>query len=354
MQWVEGLTLNDFVRQHADKPAMLEGLLQIWVRMAARLRGAGIAHADLQHGNVLLVPGSTAHSLAVKLVDYDGMFVPALAGSDSGEVGHPCYQHPQRSAERTYSAEVDRFPLLLIATALCAVKVGGRELWDRYNTGDNFLFREADLRAPDRSPLFAELLRLPDERTVRLTRLTLDALKGGVVSAPLLEGTLPELLAAAAPKPTAARVRVTGTVTLVPVTLAAPVAEAEAGALWDFEGEEKPLVRRRRKSVLPRWVWGVAVAGAAALVLVGGLAALAFWDMLGHPQNHAVGGNDHQPSLERPLGPGKKWRSPDTGAPRYFRMVIARKAAPTAASQAVPSSRPKASHPIRTPLCRWR
>jgi hypothetical protein len=26
MQWVEGLTLNEFVRQHLDKPPMLEGL----------------------------------------------------------------------------------------------------------------------------------------------------------------------------------------------------------------------------------------------------------------------------------------------------------------------------------------
>jgi hypothetical protein len=89
MQWVEGLTLNEFVKQNLDKPPMLEGLLQIWGRMAQRLRTAGIAHGDLQHGNILLVTGSTANALAMKLIDYDGMFVRALARKPSGEVGHP-------------------------------------------------------------------------------------------------------------------------------------------------------------------------------------------------------------------------------------------------------------------------
>src|ERR1019366_553621 len=81
---------------------------------------------DLQHGNILLVPGAGANSLALKLIDYDGMWTPALAKVKSGEVGHANYQHPQRVREGTYSAEVDRFPLLLIATALRALTVKGR------------------------------------------------------------------------------------------------------------------------------------------------------------------------------------------------------------------------------------
>jgi Ser/Thr protein kinase RdoA (MazF antagonist) len=85
MQWVEGQTLNQFVGKNLDKPAMLDALLHIWVRMAKYLRAAQIAHADLQHGNVLLVPGASANSLALKLIDYDGLCVPALAGARSGE-----------------------------------------------------------------------------------------------------------------------------------------------------------------------------------------------------------------------------------------------------------------------------
>ncbi len=160
MHWVEGLTLNAFVRDMLDKPAMLEKLSRIWVRLAHRLREAKLTHCDLQHGNVLLVPDSEAHALAVKLIDYDGMWVPALAKTPSGEFGHPAYQHPRRLHDRIYNAEVDRFGLLSVYVALRALIAGGRQLWERYDTGDNMLFRQTDFEAPSKSPLFAELLRM--------------------------------------------------------------------------------------------------------------------------------------------------------------------------------------------------
>ena len=55
MQWVEGFLLNEFVRNNLDKPALLDGLGQIWLRMAKRLREANLAHADLQHEGVAVV-----------------------------------------------------------------------------------------------------------------------------------------------------------------------------------------------------------------------------------------------------------------------------------------------------------
>src|SRR5204863_36492 len=67
MQWVEGFTLNEFVKQYVDQPKYLDLLCQIWLRLARGLRQATLAHCDLQHGNVLLVPGD-ANKLAVELV----------------------------------------------------------------------------------------------------------------------------------------------------------------------------------------------------------------------------------------------------------------------------------------------
>src|SRR5262245_20948940 len=132
MQWVEGQTINAFVRERLDRKNLLEALAQIWIRVARRLREAKLAHGDLQHGNALLVPGSTANSVGVKLIDYDGMIVPDLLAKPSGEVGHPAYQHPERARGRVYSAEVDRFPHLVIVTALRSLWVGGRQLWEKY------------------------------------------------------------------------------------------------------------------------------------------------------------------------------------------------------------------------------
>ena len=96
MEWVEGLTLNQFVGRYADNPTLLEALSRNWGRTAKYLRAVQVGHCDLQHGNVLLTPGANAGLLALKLIDYDGMWAPALAGKKSGEVGHASYQPPRR------------------------------------------------------------------------------------------------------------------------------------------------------------------------------------------------------------------------------------------------------------------
>src|SRR5579859_6394353 len=38
MQWVEGYTLNHFVRENLDKPQLLKTLCHIWQKLAGRLR----------------------------------------------------------------------------------------------------------------------------------------------------------------------------------------------------------------------------------------------------------------------------------------------------------------------------
>jgi hypothetical protein len=266
MRWVEGLLLNAFVRDALDKPALLNQLGQIWARMAKRLREAKVAHADLQHGNVLLVPGSSASSLAVKLIDYDGMWVPALAASKSGEVGHPNYQHPQRLREGTYSPEVDRFPELVVATALRALALGGKALWQRYDNGDNLLFKEADLSAPAESALFGELRGMADPLLQKLVGTLQDAVQVKLEQTLLLEEMLPEDKTAIKGK--------------------AAVTMTASGPDWDFTGGEQPVPPRRRRregSKVPRRAWAVGSAAAMALLMGGVFLA-------------TRGGNDDQPS----------------------------------------------------------
>ncbi len=271
MQWVEGLTLNQFVRQYIDKPAMLEALTQIWGRMAKYLRAAAVAHCDLQHGNILLVPGSGANSLALKLIDYDGMWTPTLAKVQSGEIGHPNYQHPQRLRQGIYNAEVDRFPLLLIATALRALTVKGKALWDKYDNGDNLLFKESDLRDPSKSQLIGELTLLGDPLTAALTANLRKSLAGGLESAPLLEQVLPESsIMSSRPSRLATNA----------VTKAIPAAAPVVAGL-DF-GEPAPeLVKRKNRRQNSSSASGLVWIGAAAVVLIVVIGGIAAWTMRG-------------------------------------------------------------------------
>ncbi len=192
MRWVEGFRLNEFVCEHSNKPVVLERLAQLWLRLGQELRDAGMAHGDLQHGNVLLVPGSKSSSLALKLIDYDGMFVPALAEVPSGEVGHPNYQHPQRLSAGGYDREMDRFAHLLIYSALRCLRVGGTNLWQRHDNGENLLFREEDFREPSKSCLLRELWELKDRDTRYLIGHLLLASRGPLLVAPALDELVDE------------------------------------------------------------------------------------------------------------------------------------------------------------------
>jgi hypothetical protein len=268
MQWVEGLLLNQFVRDSLTKPAQLESLLKRWERMARRLREADVAHGDLQHGNVLLVPGSRTTSLALKLIDYDGMFVPALAGRPAAEAGHPAYQHPQRLREATSDPDVDRVPLLVIATALRGLIVAGPSLWQRYDNGDNLLFREADLRAPGQSALFRQLWRLQDPLLRVLTARLALACEDPLELAPPLTALLAEdLLPVLGPEQKVRAEKLLGSPVHYPVGL-------PAGDAFEFV-EVAPRRTPRRPN--PTWV-AIAWASVGFLALVLALAlALVWW-----------------------------------------------------------------------------
>ncbi len=280
MQWVEGQLLNEIVRNHLEKPNILEGLSQIWLRMAKRLREANAAHADLQHGNVILVPGSKAGLWAVRLIDYDGMWVPTLAQKKSGEVGHTNYQHPLRISRGTYSADVDRFPHLVIYTALRSLRFMGKDLWERYDNGDNLLFKQSDLAAPGKSPLFQELLKVPDAATLKMVQTLMRAAETPMEQTPHLDELveIPGMPATAVKKATAVLTTPPAAPAARPITppsapqVAAPMA-AQAPGGFDFAEVQAPAPamkamapRPADKPAVPKGVWIGLGAGLVAVV----------------------------------------------------------------------------------------
>jgi len=158
MEWVQGTTINRFVDAHREEPDVLVRLAEQWAAILETLEDAQVSHGDLQHGNILVVRSD--EGLQIRLVDYDTMYVPALEGRSAAEVGHRNYQHPDRT-DVDFGPRLDRFAGLAIYTALqaCAVRPA---LWDRFDTGENLLFRDADFYTPDESPLFEALMDIDE------------------------------------------------------------------------------------------------------------------------------------------------------------------------------------------------
>ncbi len=180
MDWVDGELLDRAVEKRLNDPAALSKLAESWLRMAMALRSAGVGHGDLQHGNVMLVGGR------LRLVDYDGMFVPGLRGYRSQELGHPNYQHPGRD-ETLFDATVDNFSHWVIYTSLMAL-AWDPKLWPELNAGDErLLFSAEDFRSPESSPAFRVLIGAGNETVRRLARTLRAALDGPAARTPALD-----------------------------------------------------------------------------------------------------------------------------------------------------------------------
>ena len=157
MEWAAGVTLGEFVEQYYDDGARLAKLIDALRQLSQYLESQGIAHGDIQPGNVMV----SADGASVTLIDYDGMYVPALAGMQSEEVGHRNFQHPGR--DRTlFNAKLDRFSFISIDLALRALCVLP-QLWDETQSdADSFVFRANDFVSPQASAVFASLSRIGD------------------------------------------------------------------------------------------------------------------------------------------------------------------------------------------------
>lgn len=151
MQWTDSLPLPSWVANNLHAPPSLIALSDSLRYEVNLLQTHGVAHGDLQHGNVLV--RTNGH---IELVDYDGMFVPAFAGQPSPELGHVNFQHPKRQPA-DYHPYLDNFSALVIITSLTAL-AHQPGLWNKYNMGENLIFTQADFLGPKHSPAFCDLI----------------------------------------------------------------------------------------------------------------------------------------------------------------------------------------------------
>lgn len=154
MPWVQGLPLNIAVEDMIGQPERLRSMAERWGEVVRSLQRAGVAHGDLQHGNVLVREND---SLA--LVDLDGVWVPEIEIGPPAEYGHPNYQHPQRNVEH-WGRYVDSFPGALIKLALEALAADPS--LERFLNGENLLFTRGDLVDPGNAPVWEAVCSVDD------------------------------------------------------------------------------------------------------------------------------------------------------------------------------------------------
>jgi len=167
MEWIEGRTLD----QHID--VLIEGsdtgalatLADRWRELITILQRAEFAHGDLQHGNVLVDPEGR-----LRLVDFDGVWIPALASKAAPtESGHQNYQHPRYNGGSAWGRWLDRFSALVIYLSLVAL-AKNPGLWRPLYNSKNLLFQQADFLSPFRTPIWTQLGALRDPEVDHLAR----------------------------------------------------------------------------------------------------------------------------------------------------------------------------------------
>ena len=139
MDWAEGVTLDKYVHQHISDKYALQLITYQFCKMAAWLMSQPFAHGDLKPDNILVTEDG-----ALVLVDYDGMYVPAMQGQKARELGSPDYRHPLRT-EDCFNEHIDDFPLALIGMSLKAIALDTSLLQNNARS-DSLLFSESDFQ----------------------------------------------------------------------------------------------------------------------------------------------------------------------------------------------------------------
>jgi len=154
MDWVEGDTLGIWLDKHFNDPRALEKARAEFAAIARLLEHEGIAHGDIQNGNVMVAGGH------IKLIDYDGMFVPGMRPGQGTETGHKHFQHPDRRVA-DFGPAMDRFSFIAVDLSLQAV-IADKSLYPKFRDGgETIIFKANDFADPHASEIFRRLLATP-------------------------------------------------------------------------------------------------------------------------------------------------------------------------------------------------
>ena len=152
-EWVEGESLDRMIRRAVvrEERPLLQTLAERFDRLALDLLDEEWAHGDLKPDNIIVREDGT-----LVLIDYDAMFIPALAGEQTTEVGTLNYQHPLRDTSM-FDKHIDDYSIVVISASLHALALDP-SLYLRFNDSDNILLSPAEVIA-GKSAAYDEILK---------------------------------------------------------------------------------------------------------------------------------------------------------------------------------------------------
>ena len=153
MDWVDGETMEAYIAANYQNQSAMLMLSYRFGKMAAWLRTQSFSHGDIKPDNIIVRPDGS-----LTLVDYDGMFVPSMKGSQSPTIGTRDFCHPLRTVD-DFDETIDDFSLASIALSLKAISMKST-LLDIYGASDRLLFSENDYRNPSNSKVISALQEL--------------------------------------------------------------------------------------------------------------------------------------------------------------------------------------------------
>ena len=176
MDWVEGKTLDKYIRENIDDQYALEMLAYQFSRLAMWLLPQPFAHGDLKPDNIIVRDDGS-----LVLVDYDGMYVPTMKGQKARELGSPDFRHPSRTADE-FNEHIDDFPIASILLSLKAIALQPG-LLEEYGAKDRLLLSEADYRNISGSQFFKQVFPSDNMELNKLMNLFMLALSENNLSA---------------------------------------------------------------------------------------------------------------------------------------------------------------------------
>ena len=156
MDWIDGETMENYIAENYQDNYIMAMLCYRFCKMAAWLRSQPFAHGDIKPDNIMVRPDGN-----LTLVDYDGMFVPAMKGQKSPTIGTKDFSHPLRTVD-DFNETIDDFALVSIVLSLKAISLKP-SLLDEYGAADRLLFSAEDYCDLSKSKVLAALQELMND-----------------------------------------------------------------------------------------------------------------------------------------------------------------------------------------------